>query len=956
MIIGNEYQLPYTAPEIAAKLDNIDKKLDASALTDAINDALTQAKESGDFAGATGQQGDPGKDGISPTITTNKIEGGYRITIKDVDGDKSFDVMNGKDGNAGSNGQDGIGISKTEIDADGKLVITYSNNTSVTLGAVVGADGKDGIDGVSTTHEWDGTVLKVTSASGTTSVDLKGETGEQGPQGIQGERGIQGEKGDPGEVGPQGPAGTSVSITSISESTDDGGSNIVTFSNGQTLTIKNGTKGNPGDKGETGNQGPQGETGASGQDGVGITKTEINDDGELVITLSDSTASNLGVVVGADGKDGIGIPGYTPIRGIDYWTEADLASIQSDIATELATRSQLKPEFADAVEECTDDSKLYVLPDNNIYAYMTKHVTLTAPELYDKSDCILNARYSGSPGSQVSKNGYFITNLMKVDMSLSDPIVVRFKGGKLWYSAGDKLMLCSSDGTILATTMIYDTKTGTGGAYVHTPEADGDDIIIKLGYVYSATTGEEADTAVLQKHSVYDKIGGFRINTCVNSSSTALTSDSLPDCSVTIDAMSGTKTEIGWMNTGHAFVPADYESRIIAAEQQIADNTQTLAGLTGSTTDAVPSYWQDSVDGVVNKVKALQDAGGGEIINFAWFSDMHHNPGNDYTKNLGTLCAAVMDECNIPFALMTGDTMSADAVANEQTLLNWLKDAQKVLSPIGSDRLLLARGNHDDVYGTYTDDDAKIWYYVNKASSKKVWNILHRPQAMDFRRVYGPEGTYFYIDNIPQKTRFIVLDCFRFDGDGYTDGTAGAMTSGYGQRQMDWLANEALPKDKPDWCVVIAQHVPPTTILLDPSVPKTVNYLSSLAGGEVLRGILTAYCNQTTYSGSYTGTQFQTVDISADYTSTQTSKILGLFCGHCHAAKQVTDDLPFPIVTVTSAINSNTNYDSTEPKRAAGTDQETAIDIVSIDRATGIIYTTRLGAGEDRIISLQDDV
>lgn len=40
--------------------------------------------------------------------------------------------------------------------------------------------------------------------------------------------------------------GTSVTVKSVSESTADGGSNVVTFSDGTTLTVKNGSKGNPG--------------------------------------------------------------------------------------------------------------------------------------------------------------------------------------------------------------------------------------------------------------------------------------------------------------------------------------------------------------------------------------------------------------------------------------------------------------------------------------------------------------------------------------------------------------------------------------------------------------------------------------------------------------------------------------------------------------------------------------
>lgn len=37
--------------------------------------------------------------------------------------------------------------------------------------------------------------------------------------------------------------GTSVTVASVSESTEDGGSNVITFSDGKTVTIKNGSKG-----------------------------------------------------------------------------------------------------------------------------------------------------------------------------------------------------------------------------------------------------------------------------------------------------------------------------------------------------------------------------------------------------------------------------------------------------------------------------------------------------------------------------------------------------------------------------------------------------------------------------------------------------------------------------------------------------------------------------------------
>lgn len=43
-------------------------------------------------------KGEPGKDGVSPTVLVEDIEGGHRVTITDAAGVKTFDVLNGADG------------------------------------------------------------------------------------------------------------------------------------------------------------------------------------------------------------------------------------------------------------------------------------------------------------------------------------------------------------------------------------------------------------------------------------------------------------------------------------------------------------------------------------------------------------------------------------------------------------------------------------------------------------------------------------------------------------------------------------------------------------------------------------------------------------------------------------------------------------------------------------------
>lgn len=133
-----------------------------SELNSAINTALAQAKESGQFDGADGKDGKDGKDGTSATHSWN----GTVLTITSASGTSSADLK-GEKGEKGERGEKG------ETGANG-------------------ANGANGQDGVSCTHSWNGTVLTVTSASGTSSANLKGEKGETGANGTNGYTPVKG--------------------------------------------------------------------------------------------------------------------------------------------------------------------------------------------------------------------------------------------------------------------------------------------------------------------------------------------------------------------------------------------------------------------------------------------------------------------------------------------------------------------------------------------------------------------------------------------------------------------------------------------------------------------------------------------------------------------------------------------------------------------------------------------
>lgn len=79
---------------------------------------------------------------VSPTIDVEAIEGGHRVTITDVEGEKSFDVLNGVDGKDGADGYTPIkGVDY--FDGEKGDPFTYEDFTAEQLEALKGKDGQD---------------------------------------------------------------------------------------------------------------------------------------------------------------------------------------------------------------------------------------------------------------------------------------------------------------------------------------------------------------------------------------------------------------------------------------------------------------------------------------------------------------------------------------------------------------------------------------------------------------------------------------------------------------------------------------------------------------------------------------------------------------------------------------------------------------------------------------------
>lgn len=105
--IGDIAKLETAAPDLVSAINAAAKTgsggaVDAADVQRIVEEYLAaHPPEKGD----PGKPGDPGKDGVSPVVTVEVIEGGYRITITDAEGTKTADVLHGKDGDPGDPGE-----------------------------------------------------------------------------------------------------------------------------------------------------------------------------------------------------------------------------------------------------------------------------------------------------------------------------------------------------------------------------------------------------------------------------------------------------------------------------------------------------------------------------------------------------------------------------------------------------------------------------------------------------------------------------------------------------------------------------------------------------------------------------------------------------------------------------------------------------------------------------------
>jgi len=250
-----------------------DGKLIITLTDDSVLDLGKVTGDKGD-QGDKGDKGDTGATGVGVKSATIDEDGNLIITLTDDTVHNAGKVIGDK-GEQGDTGATGVGVKSVTIDEDGNLIITLTDDTVHNAGKVNasnGENGRNGADGV-------GIENAVVDENGNLIITLSDGT-------VHNLGKVTGEKGDAGKDGQDGSNGNGIQSAEI----DADGNLIITFTDGVVTNLGKIV----GTDGKNGTDGKDGKDGVDGKNGIGIKGCRIDDNGNLILTLTDNTTLDAG--------------------------------------------------------------------------------------------------------------------------------------------------------------------------------------------------------------------------------------------------------------------------------------------------------------------------------------------------------------------------------------------------------------------------------------------------------------------------------------------------------------------------------------------------------------------------------------------------------------------------------------------------------------------------------------
>jgi hypothetical protein len=314
--------------------------------------------------------------------------------------------------------------------------------------------------------------------------------------------------------------------------------------------------------------------------------------------------------------------------------------------------------------------------------------------------------------------------------------------------------------------------------------------------------------------------------------------------------------------------------------------------------DNIPDYWQTALDSGTEKINSAIETAGANKSAFLFYTDAHWGYGSAMSpKLLKHLCEnTAMNKVNFG-----GDYMNNYSVATGEylaTMRSWRKAVRNL-------------PNHHSVIGNHDYYDN---YIPELESDAQQYGFLLAPEETN--DIVRGDYFHYYIDNQPEKTRYIYLDTgLLFVSDNSTR-----------------FIIEALNSTPDGWHVVVISHV---WFVYDSTDTPTIGTVPAYC--QKLLDLFDAYNSRS--NGSVT---MNSTAISYDFTNGK-GKVEFCIGGHTHVDYIFTSTNKIPVVLCqTDSYHCRGSYKATQ-----GTTTEASISGIIADYDSDKLSVVRIGRGSN---------
>ena len=392
--------------------------------------------------------------------------------------------------------------------------------------------------------------------------------------------------------------------------------------------------------------------------------------------------------------------------------------------------------------------------------------------------------------------------------------------------------------------------------------------------------------------------------------------------------------EYGWDWCYHAFHEwrgwnVEFAGDSLATLRHVGDTPRKRALLDGL--NGVPDYYEEPLAKVRDRLRTLSatcdDA-------FFFLTDLHV-PANSGVS--GRILASLVAGTDIKKVLCGGDLPGAfGCKADIDSVVAAYRDGWVAPIERAGGAFYPAKGNHD-----FTIRESMQSTNGFTCSGIEAHDILMDTAAVRTNAVTNPddpEACYYYVDFPEKKIRYIVADT---TDSVRTDRAYWAVKYGMGERQLRWLAENALATIPDGWAALVMNHIPVATIV-------SCEWDDVPALMAPWRNLLEAYQNRGRASVG---------DREYDFSAAGGFLLCDL-TGHEHAERQTFQHGLWHITQPSdAAYTADYRYGSAPwcknlPERKKGTPWEQNFDAVHIDLKNRVLHFTRVGGGGNRVVHL----